>query len=239
MPTTNKRQPRQSAEHAAAARTSTDTIAEAPEPEAAQAPPVPPPASAPTPGTGCPCPAGSTRPAAAGAAGEARGAPRPGIEHHRAEGHVDPEAHPDSQGPERRRRHRHAEAGSDFPDPQGPDRAERLHLFGRRPGSAARRLRVPARAGLQLPAGSRRHLRLPFADSQVRPADGRHGVRPDPAAQGRGALLRPDQGRGGQLRGARPGARQAVLREPDAALSAGAVRARDARRRTCPHASWT
>ena len=41
-------------------------------------------------------------------------------------------------------------------------------------------------------------------------------------------LLRAHQGRGGQLRGARAGARQAVLREPDAALSAGAAQARDA-----------
>ena len=75
--------------------------------------------------------------------------------------------------------------------------------------------------------GPGRHLRLAVADPQVRPADRRHGLRPDPAAEGRGALLRADQGRGGQLRGARPGARQAVLREPDAALSAGALRARD------------
>ena len=71
--------------------------------------------------------------------------------------------------------------------------------------------------------GPGRHLRLAVADSQVRPADRRHRVRPDSAAEGRGALLRADQGRSGQLRGARPGARQAVLREPDAALPAGAA----------------
>ena len=78
--------------------------------------------------------------------------------------------------------------------------------------------------------GPGRHLRLAVADPQVRSADRRHGLRADPSAEGRRALLRADQGRGGQLRGARPGARQAVLREPDAALSAGAAAARDDRR---------
>ena len=70
--------------------------------------------------------------------------------------------------------------------------------------------------------GPGRHLRVAVADPQVRPADRRHGVRPDPAAEGRGAVLRADQGRGGQLRAAGAGARQAVLREPHAALPAGA-----------------
>ena len=74
---------------------------------------------------------------------------------------------------------------------------------------------------------------------KLRPADRRHRLGPDPAAEGRGALLRADQGRGGQLRGAGPGAREAVLREPHAALSAGAAQARDARPRTSPAASWT
>ncbi len=69
--------------------------------------------------------------------------------------------------------------------------------------------------------GPGRHLRVALADPEVRPPDGRHGVRPDPAAEGRRALLRAHQGRGGQLRAARPGARQALLREPHAALSAG------------------
>ena len=114
----------------------------------------------------------------------------PGPQHHRSEGHEHPAAHPDRQGPERRRRHRHAQAGADLPDPQGADRAERLHLLGRRARGAARRLRLPARARLQLPARPRRHLRLAVADPQVRPADRRHRVGPDPAAEGRGALLR-------------------------------------------------
>ena len=159
-----------------------------------------------------------------------RRAPAAGPEHHRSEGHEHPEAHADRQGHDRRRRDRHAQAGADLPDPEGADRAERVHLLGRRARSAARRLRLPARARLQLPAGPRRHLRLAVADPEVRPADRRHGLGPDPAAEGRGALLRADQGRGGQLRGARPGARQAVLREPDAALPAGAAAARDRRR---------
>ena len=150
-------------------------------------------------------------------------------EHHRSEGHEHPEAHPDRQGPDRRRRDRHAQAGADLPDPEGADRAERLHLLGRRARGAARRLRLPARARLQLPARPGRHLRLAVADPQVRSADRRHRVGTDPAAEGRRALLRADQGRGGQLRGARSGAREAVLREPDAALSAGAHHARDAR----------
>ncbi len=40
-------------------------------------------------------------------------------------------------------------------------------------------------------------------------------------------VLRADQGRGGELRAARAGARQAVLREPDAALPGGAAEAGD------------
>ena len=142
-------------------------------------------------------------------------------------------------GSRRDRRHRPAQAGADLPDPQGADRAERLHLLRGRPRGAARRLRVPARARLQLPRGPRRHLRLALADPQVRLADRRHGQRPDPAAQGRRALLRPDQGRGRQLRGPRVRPQQDLLREPDAALSAGAVLARDLARTTSRPASST
>ena len=155
-----------------------------------------------------------------------RGAP-PRAEHRRAEGHEHPEAHPGRQGAERARRDRHAQAGADLPDPEGADRAERVHLLGGRARSAARRLRLPPRPRLQLPARARRHLRLAVADSQVRSADRRHRLGPDPPAQGRGALLRAHQGRGGQLRGAGTGARQAVLREPHAALPAGAHQARN------------
>jgi transcription termination factor Rho len=87
--------------------------------------------------------------------------------------------------------------------------------------AAAGRLRVPARARLQLPARPRRHLRLAVADPPLRPAHRRHDLGTDPAAAGRGALLLAGQGRGGQLRGARPRAREGVLREPHAALPAG------------------
>ena len=78
-------------------------------------------------------------------------APRP--EHHRSEGHEHPEAHPDREGPQRGRRDGDAQAGADLPDPEGADRAERLHLLRGRARGAARRLRIPARARLQLPAG--------------------------------------------------------------------------------------
>ena len=87
--------------------------------------------------------------------------------------------------------------------------------------------------------GPGRHLRVAVADPQVRPADRRHGVRADPAAEGRGALLRAHQGRSGQLRVAGPGARQAVLREPDAALSAGTVHPRDDARQAVGPRAWT
>ena len=64
--------------------------------------------------------------------------------------------------------------------------------------------------------------------SALRPAHRRHDLGPDPPAEGGGALLRPHQGRGGQLRGPRRRARQDPLRQPDAALPAGADPARDA-----------
>ena len=175
--------------------------------------------------------------AAASAAGQQRRAGRR-AQHRRAEGHEHSEAHADRQGAERRRRDRHAQAGADLPDPEGADRAERLHLLGRRARGAAGRLRLPARARLQLSARPGRHLRLAVADSQVRPADRRHGLRADSSAEGRRALLRAHQGRGGQLRGARAGARQAVLRKPHAAVPAGAARSSRRRTRICRRASW-
>ena len=140
-----------------------------------------------------------------GAGRAARGAPAQ-PEHRRAEGHEHPGADAGGQGPERGRRHRHAQAGPDLPDPEGAGRAERAHLLGRRARAAARRLRVPARARLQLPARPRRHLRVVVADPPLRPAHRRHRVGSDSAAAGRGALFLAGQGRGGQLRG-RPTAR--------------------------------
>ena len=154
-----------------------------------------------------------------------------GDEHHRAD--------EDRQGAGHRRRHRHAEAGADLRDPAGPGREERQHLLGRRPRDAARRVRLPARARLQLSSRSRRHLRLAVADQEVRPAYRRHRVGRHPAAEGRRALLRPDQGRGDQLRAAREDQGKDLLREPDAALPAAEDRARDRPRKTCRAASWT
>jgi hypothetical protein len=74
-----------------------------------------------------------------------------------------------------------------------------------------------------------------FASSTCRPAT---RFRPGAAAEGRRALLRADQGRGRQLRSARSGAQQAVLRKPDAAVSAGAVAARNVGGTACRAASW-
>ena len=129
--------------------------------------------------------------------------------------------------PRGRERDRDAQAGPDLQDPAGADREEGADLLRGRARVPARRLRLPARARVQLPAGPGRHLRLALADPQVRPAHRRHGLGPDPAAQGRGALLRPDQGRGGQLRAPRRRAREDLLRQPDAALPAGPHPARD------------
>ena len=165
-------------------------------------------------------------------------APRRRAQHRRTEGNEHPEAHADRQGAQRGRRHRHAQAGADFPDSEGADRAERIHLLGRRARSAAGRIRIPARARLQLPARPRRHLRVAVADSEVRPPDRRHGVGTDSAAEGRRALLRADQSRSGQLRAARAGARQAVLRKPHAAVSAGAAEAGNGARKIYRRASW-
>ena len=105
------------------------------------------------------------------------------LEHQRSEGHEHSEAHPGRQGPQRRRISRMRKQDTDLPDSEGADRTERLHLLRRRPRGAARRLRVHAGAGLQLPARPRRHLRFAVPDSQVRPADRRHRVGADSAAQ--------------------------------------------------------
>ena len=148
-----------------------------------------------------------------------------GDEHHRAD--------QDRQGVGHRRRHRHAETGAHLRDPAGPGREERQHLLGRRAGDAARRFRLPARARLQLPSRSRRHLRVAVADPEVRPAHRRHGLGRHPAAEGRRALLRPDQGRSDQLRAAGEDQGKDLLREPDAALPAGEAQSRNRRRRTC------
>ncbi len=76
---------------------------------------------------------------------------------------------------------------------------------------AARRLRLSAVPGLQLPPRPGRHLHLALADPQVRPAHRRHRLRPDPDAERRGTL--PGAGQGGrrQLRAARGGAARRIF----------------------------
>ena len=59
------------------------------------------------------------------------------------------------QGSRRRGRHRHAQAGADLQDPAGADREERPHLRRGRARVPARRLRLPARPRVQLPARAR------------------------------------------------------------------------------------
>ena len=142
--------------------------------------------------------------------------------HARPQGHVDRRPHPGGHGPRGREPRRHAQAGPDLQDPAGADRARGADLRRGRARDPAGRLRLPARPRVQLPAGSRRHLRLAVADPPLQPAHRRHGVRPDPPAAGGRALLRADQGRGDQLRAARHVAGEDPLRQPDAAVPAGA-----------------
>ena len=123
------------------------------------------------------------------------------------------------RGDRGRERQRHAQAGADVRHPQAAGRqGDRDHRH-RRGRGAAGRLRLPALARRQLPAGPRRHLRLALADPPLCAADRRHGRRPDPQPQGGRALLRAAQGQQDQLRGPREAAPQGALRQPDAALS--------------------
>ncbi len=85
------------------------------------------------------------------------------------------------------------------------------------------RIRLPARAGVQLSSRPRRRVRFALADPALRSAHRRHRQRADPAAQGRRAVFRADQSRRHQLRAARGSAQQDFLRQSDAALSAGAA----------------
>ena len=107
-----------------------------------------------------------------------------------------PHGHAGAAGPghqaggQPRERGRAEEAGADLRHPQGAHGPPGPDLRPRLPGDPAGRLRLPAFPQLQLPAGPGRHLHLPFADPAVQPEDRRHGVRPDPPAQGGGALLR-------------------------------------------------
>ena len=110
-------------------------------------------------------------------------------------------AHAGRQGAERRRRHRHAQAGTDLPDPQGAGRAERLRVLRGRARGAARRVRVPPRARLQLPAGPGRHLHLARRRSgastcrRATPCPGRSGRRRRASAISRSSRSRPSTSR--------------------------------------------
>ena len=152
-----------------------------------------------------------------GRSGRAREPTRPGG----AQGDEHQEA---GGGGERARdpgRRDHEEAGAGVPDPARPGREGGADLLRGRARDPARRLRLPARPRVLLPAGPRRHLRLALADPQVRPAHRRHHQRPDPPAEGRRALLRAHQGGRRQLRAARPLEGEDLLRQPHAALPAG------------------
>ena len=123
---------------------------------------------------------------------------------------------------------RHAEAGPDLPDPRGAGRAERVHLLGRRPRGPARRLRLPAGARLQLPARARttstcRRRRSGKFDLQT--GDTVSGqIRPPKDGERYFALIKVEAV---NFEAPGPGAREALLREPHAALPGGAHPPRD------------
>ena len=138
-----------------------------------------------------------------------------------------------------RKRQHHAQAGADVRHSQAArDCGNRHHRRGRRRGSL-RRLRLPALAGRELPAGSRRHLRLALADPPLRPAHRRHHRRPHPQPEGRRTLFRAAQGQHAQFRGSREVQAQGQFRQPDAAVSESALpdgTRRSRRERICRHA---
>ncbi len=111
-----------------------------------------------------------------------------------------------------------AQAGHHLLDPQGAREERRGHLRRRRAGDPAGRLRLPAFRRRLLSRRAGRHLRQPEPDPPLQPAHRRHRLRPDPAAEGRRALLRAAEGRRDQLRRAGERASQGAVREPDAAV---------------------
>src|SRR5437667_11529610 len=117
----------------------------------------------------------------------------------RAEGKADRGVEPDRARPERPEHRRPAQAGADLQDPPVAGREGRPDLRRRRPRGPARRLWLPSSAGLQLPAGSRRHLRLAVPDPALRTAHRRYHLGPGAAAEGHGTILRAPEGRGDQL----------------------------------------
>ena len=113
-----------------------------------------------------------------------------------------------------------------FEDPEGTDRQEGAHLRRRHARDPARRLRLPACSGPELPGRARRHLRLTVPDPAFQPADRRHGARADSPAQGRRTVFRTAQGQLDQSRVARERSTQDPVRQSDTALSRGPFRSR-------------
>ena len=132
-----------------------------------------------------------------------------------------------AEEPADRERQHPAPAGHDVRDPEAAGGERHRHPRRRRARSAAGRVRLPALARGQLPARPRRHLCQPEPGAALRPADRRHGRRPDPRAQGRRALFRPAQGQQDQFRRAGEDPPPDQLRQPDAALSRRAAEARE------------
>ena len=127
------------------------------------------------------------------------------------------------RGARGRKRQHHAQAGADVRHPQATVDARDRHRRRRRRRGALRRLRLPALAGSELSARTRRHLRIALADPPLRPAHRRHHRRPHPQPEGRRALLRAAQGQHDQFRGPGEGPPQGQFRQPDAALSGRAA----------------
>ncbi len=156
----------------------------------------------------------------------------PGPRHDRSEafrtqGEVADRPFEHGRGAGGRRRVLHAQAGHAVRHPEGaggPRRRDRRH---RRARGVAGRLRLPALAGGELPAGPGRHLCQPEPDPAIRAPDRGHHRGADPGAEGGRALLRAPEGQHHQFRGAREGAPQGALRQPDTALSDRALHARD------------
>jgi hypothetical protein len=98
------------------------------------------------------------------------------------------------------------------------DRARGETAPHHRQSVAAGRFRLPALAGIELPAGPTTSTSRPTRSANSA-AHRRHGRRPDPRAQGWRALFRADQGQHDQFRGSRCGPPQGQLRQSDAALS--------------------
>ena len=105
------------------------------------------------------------------------------------------------RGARGRKRQHDAQAGADVRHSQTALDARNRYHRRRRGRGALRRLRLPALAGSELPAGTGRYLRFALADPTLRTAHRRHHRWSHPLAQGRRALFRAAQGQHHQFRG--------------------------------------